>query len=47
MATKKTDDAIVIKMEKIVEKTVKLRIIGDTPLIMHTWSEKSKKQMLK
>lgn len=46
MAAKKNDEAIVIKMEKIEEKTVKLRIVGDTPLIMHCWSEKSKKQML-
>lgn len=46
MATKKTDETIVIKMEKIEEKSVKLRIVGDTPLIMHCWSEKSKKQML-
>ena len=46
MANKKNDEAIVIKMEKIEEKSVKLRIVGDTPLIMHCWSEKSKKQML-
>ena len=44
--TKKTEEALVIKMEKIEEKTVKLRIVGDTPLIMHCWSEKAKKQML-
>lgn len=46
MATKKTNDEVIIKMEKIEEKTVKLRVVGDTPLIMHTWSEKAKKQML-
>ena len=36
--TKKTEDTLVIKMEKIEEKTVKLRIVGETPLIMHCWS---------
>lgn len=43
---KKAETEIVIKMEKIVEKTVRLRIVGDTPLIMHCWSEKAKKQMI-
>lgn len=44
MATKKTTEIIEIKPIEI--KKVQLRIIGDTPLIMHAWSEKAKKQML-
>lgn len=45
MATKKTtEEAIVIKPLKIKETT--LRIVGDTPLIMHAWSEKAKREML-
>jgi len=44
MATKKTEEAISIKPLKI--KVVNLRIIGDTPLIMHAWSEKAKRELL-
>ena len=44
MATKKTEEAIVIKPLDIKETTI--RIVGDSPLIMHAWSEKAKRMML-
>ncbi len=47
MATvKKADEGILINMERIEKKTVQLRLIGDSPLITHCWSEKARKQML-
>lgn len=42
MATK-TD---VIEIRPIEIKKTTLRLVGDTPLIMHAWSEKAKRQML-
>jgi hypothetical protein len=44
MATKKTEEIIQIKPLDIRE--VPIRIIGDSPLIVHAWSEKAKRQML-
>jgi hypothetical protein len=44
MATKKTEEVIEIKALNI--KKVKIRIVGDTPLIVHAWSDKAKKMML-
>lgn len=44
MATKKETEVIEIKPLEI--KRVAVRIIGDTPLIVHAWSEKAKRQML-
>ena len=44
MATKKTEEIIEIKPIAIVTTTI--RIEGDTPLIMHKWSEKAKKMIL-
>ena len=45
MATKsKTEEIIVIKPIETI--TTEITIIGDTPLIMHAWSEKAKKEML-
>lgn len=46
MATTKKDEPIIIGMTKIEKKTVKLRLVGDSPLVTHCWSEKAKKQML-
>ena len=43
MATKKTGE-ITIKPIKEVKYVV--RIVGDTPLIMHKWSEKGKRELL-
>lgn len=44
MATKKTEEVVQIKA--LNNKEVKIRIVGDTPLIVHAWSEKAKKEML-
>ena len=41
---KATENVIAITPLDI--KTVKIRIVGDTPLIVHAWSEKAKKMML-
>lgn len=43
MATKKTE---VVEIRPLEIKTVQLKIVGDTPLIMHKWSVKGKRQML-
>lgn len=44
MATKKNEEVIEIRPVQI--KKVPIRIVGDTPLIMHAWSEKAKRTML-
>lgn len=44
MASKKTTEVLEIRPIEI--KKVTLRIVGDTPLIMHAWSEKAKRMML-
>lgn len=43
MAAKKTE---VIEIRPIEIKKVTVRVVGDTPLIMHAWSEKAKRMML-
>ena len=43
MATKKVEEISIRPLEK---KMVKIRVVGDTPLIVHAWSEKAKKEML-
>lgn len=44
MATKKSQEVIEIRPLDIQKFTV--RVVGTTPLIMHKWSEKAKRQML-
>ena len=44
MAKAKTTEEITIRPLDI--KQVKIRIVGDSPLIVHAWSEKAKRQML-
>ncbi len=44
MAVAKKEVNIVIK--KLEIESVPLKIVGDSPLIVHAWSEKAKKQML-
>lgn len=44
MATKKTEDSIVLK--PLVIEHRQIAIVGDTPLIVHAWSEKARKEML-
>ena len=43
MATKKAD---IIEIRPLNIQRIPLRIVGDSPLITHNWSEKAKKQML-
>lgn len=43
MATKKNE---IVEIRPIKMKNVKVRIVGDTPLIEHAWSEKAKRMML-
>lgn len=43
MAAKKEE---VIEIRPLDIKETKIRIVGDTPLIVHAWSEKAKRQML-
>ena len=45
MATKKATTEV-IEIRPIEIKKVTVRIVGDTPLIMHAWSEKAKRMML-
>lgn len=42
MAAKKTVETITIK--PIVRLRTKIRIVGDTPLITHAWSEKIRRE---
>ncbi len=44
MATKKETELVSIKPLDI--KLVPLRIVGDSSIIVHAWSEKAKKMML-
>ena len=39
-------EAEVIEIKAINNKIVKIKIVGDTPLIVHAWSEKAKRMML-
>ena len=41
MATKKAASEV-IEIRPIDIQVVKLKIVGDTPLIVHKWSEKAK-----
>jgi hypothetical protein len=43
MATKNVE---IIEIRPIEIKKTTIRIVGDTPLIMHAWSEKAKREML-
>lgn len=44
MATAKKDELIEIRPLEL--KQVKIKIVGDTPLIVHAWSDKAKRMML-
>ena len=43
MAMKKTEEVTIRSFDQL---TTKIRIVGDSPLIVHNWSEKAKKEML-
>lgn len=45
MATKKAEQNVV-EIKPLDIKTVPIKIVGDSPLIVHAWSEKAKKMML-
>ena len=45
MATSKKQEEVV-EIKAINNKQVKIKIVGDTPLIVHAWSEKAKRMML-
>ena len=42
----KANEKEVINIKPLELKRVNIRIVGDTPLIVHAWSEKAKRQML-
>lgn len=46
MAQKKSQDVQVVELKPIDIKMFKVRLVGDSPLIVHAWSEKAKKEML-
>lgn len=46
MATKKTEENVVVKIPAITIEHFSLKLVGDSPLITHAWSEKAKKMML-
>lgn len=46
MATKKNQDVQVLEIPSIEIRDAVISVEGDTPLIMHKWSEKAKKEML-
>ena len=43
MATKNVE---LIEIRPIEIQKTTIRVVGDTPLIMHAWSEKAKREML-
>ena len=43
---KPTEDAAIIEIDKIAAETITVPILGTTPLIVHRFSEKAKRQML-
>lgn len=45
MATKKAESNVV-EIKALDIKRVQIKIVGDTPLIVHAWSEKAKRMML-
>lgn len=46
MAKTTTNETVFISIERPVKGSLTLRIVGDSPLIVHAWSEKAKKEML-
>lgn len=45
-ATQKATESTVIHILPIEIKTFVMRLVGDSPLIVHAWSDKAKKEML-
>ena len=44
MATKKSTEAAVVEIPSLKLETAVIHVVGDTPLIVHKWSEKAKKE---
>ena len=43
---KKADTTVNVSIPAIEIKTFQIRLVGDSPLIVHAWSEKAKREML-
>ena len=47
MATKKDDNNILsIEIKAVEQRAMQVQIEGESPLLMHKWSEKAKKEIL-
>ena len=46
MAAKKAEGKTVITINPIKLQKARITVVGDTPLLVHAWSEKAKKEML-
>lgn len=46
MATAKANTKDIVSISPIIRKQMTLRIVGDTPLIVHCWDAKAKRQIL-
>lgn len=46
MAAKKNESTQVITIKPVKVSKARITLVGDTPLIIHAWSEKAKKEML-
>ena len=46
MATTKTKTEETIEIRPLKKSIAKIRIVGDSPLLVHAWSEKAKREML-
>lgn len=44
--SKKDEQEVVVQIPKIEKQRLQIKIIGDSPLVCHKWSEKAKKEIL-
>lgn len=42
----KKNDTVIISIKPVEKRTARIRIVGDSTLIVHAWSEKARKEML-
>ena len=42
--TSKKNDTVIISIKPVEKRTAKIRIVGDSSLIVHAWSEKARKE---
>ena len=45
MATKKNNETVSIAIPPIDVRVTTIKVVGDSPLIVHKWSEKAKKEI--